>query len=657
MADPMGRGKTNFLIAYLLFGTVLTGYVFYSLCAAKPNVDPGAPPPAQCTGASPKLSGLYPLHVNAGAAAEVLLLGCQFNTGSTKIMVNGAVRGPLSVDSSHIRVGLGSADLAAPGTVVVTLLNGNTEFGSGVFIVGPPAVSFGARNISQEAQLLLMVLFIGAFGSCVYALKSLADYQGDAKLYRSWFTFYLIQPFEGAGIAVLTYLVIRAGFLTGIGADVRAVNLFGMCAIAGLAGTFSDTAFLKLREVFQTLFKPQDDRSGKVASLSIATTMLPDAIAGTQYQQTVQARNGVSPLQWSVTPPLPASLALNPVSGTISGTPMAAAPMTKYTFTVTDKATPSVSASSGLLLTIKPLSGGAAVVLGDTEELDGCGIPVVRATLDEDLPASEGGVANTAYSLTWLPRVLKDAGLKVALVDGWDTRGQGDVGETLGVLCHHTAGPRNGNMPTLNTLIQGRPDLSGPLSQVGLGRDGTYYVVAAGRCNHAGPGFWKGVTSGNTNFIGIEAENTGLPNDFPWPPVQLDAYRRGIAAILTHTGRTIDFCVGHKEYALPKGRKDDPDFDMIALRSTVSAILDGTAPPPTLIPPVEPSGGGAGRPTLRRPATGEAVKQVQVKLGLVADGNFGPKTEAALRAFQAAHDLVPDGIVGPNTWAALDAVA
>ena len=59
-------------------------------------------------------------------------------------------------------------------------------------------------------------------------------------------------------------------------------------------------------------------------------------------------------------------------------------------------------------------------------------------------------------SLIWLPDILKNAGLKVSLVDGWENRGRGDVGNILGVICHHTAGPKNGNMPSLNTLIKGR---------------------------------------------------------------------------------------------------------------------------------------------------------------------------------------------------------
>jgi peptidoglycan hydrolase-like protein with peptidoglycan-binding domain len=214
-------------------------------------------------------------------------------------------------------------------------------------------------------------------------------------------------------------------------------------------------------------------------------------------------------------------------------------------------------------------------------------------------------------------------------------------------------------MPSLNILINGRSDLPGPLAQLGLGRDGTYYVIAAGRANHAGRGNLNGVVNGNTNLIGIEAENTGLENDSPWPEGQMDAYHRGVAAILTHIGQGVEFCAGHKEYALPKGRKTDPDFDMNPFRASVAAIMNGTAPAPALIPAVEPpaqAGAPAGRPTLRRGATGDLVKEIQAKVGVESDGNFGAKTEAALRAFQRDHDLVPDGIVGPNTWAALDGV-
>jgi len=104
---------------------------------------------------------------------------------------------------------------------------------------------------------------------------------------------------------------------------------------------------------------------------------------------------------------------------------------------------------------------------------------------------------------------------------------------------------------------------------------------------------------------------------------------------------------GHKEYALPQGRKGDPTFSMTDFRAQVSAIMAGTAPDPSVIPAAD----GDGRPTLLRGATGELVKDIQRKVGVTASGTFDGDTEAAVRRFQRDHGRVPDGIVGPRTWA------
>ena len=48
---------------------------------------------------------------------------------------------------------------------------------------------------------------------------------------------------------------------------------------------------------------------------------------------------------------------------------------------------------------------------------------------------------------------------------------------------------------------------------------------------------------------------------------------------------------------------------------------------------------------------GEDVKKLQSKLGLTADGSFGPGTEKAVKAWQTANGLKADGIVGDGTWA------
>ena len=258
-----------------------------------------------------------------------------------------------------------------------------------------------------------------------------------------------------------------------------------------------------------------------------------------------------------------------------------------------------------------------------------------------------------AFELSWLVTVLRDAGLRVAEVDGWLNRGRGNMSSSVkGVICHHTVGAATGNMPSLRVLINGRSDLPGPLSQLGLGRDGTYYVIAAGRANHAGPGGWKG-ESGNSNFIGIEAENTGFGSD-PWPAVQLDAYKRGVAAILAKLGQDSSWCCGHKEWT--SGKVDPHTIDMSKFREDVANLMENPGRG-QLIPPVDPKG----RPTLSRSSAGNPrflVEELQKKLGFEGDkvdGLFGPITESAVRQFQRNNPpLVPDGIVGPKTWKALD---
>ena len=47
---------------------------------------------------------------------------------------------------------------------------------------------------------------------------------------------------------------------------------------------------------------------------------------------------------------------------------------------------------------------------------------------------------------------------------------------------------------------------------------------------------------------------------------------------------------------------------------------------------------------------GNEVKQLQEKLGLAADGSFGPGTDKAVKSWQTANGLKADGIVGPGTW-------
>jgi cell wall-associated NlpC family hydrolase len=66
-----------------------------------------------------------------------------------------------------------------------------------------------------------------------------------------------------------------------------------------------------------------------------------------------------------------------------------------------------------------------------------------------------------------------------------------------------------------------------------------------------------------------------------------------------------------------------------------------------------PAAAGASTLDLSRGSSGTAVRALQRALGVTADGQFGPQTEAAVRSFQRSHDLPVTGLVGPLTRAAL----
>lgn len=255
--------------------------------------------------------------------------------------------------------------------------------------------------------------------------------------------------------------------------------------------------------------------------------------------------------------------------------------------------------------------------------------------------------------LTNLAEVARSSGLNVIEVSGWQTRGYAGKSllETRGVLWHHTAGPRTGNMPSLDVLTRGRPasatspGLAGPLSQLGLGRDGTVYVIAAGLCNHAGRGKIADIPQdvGNSYLIGVEMESAGRP-PYDWTPAQLDAAPRLGAALerayLMGRPAELRLQVGHNEYS-SEGKPDPAGWPggMNGLRDAINARLGATPPPvvPPVIPPKPPVA-----PPPPRPAAGPIQWLVEAgeNLGQVAAYYNGPT---------AAQIAAANGIQNPNS--------
>jgi hypothetical protein len=124
-------------------------------------------------------------------------------------------------------------------------------------------------EVSIEVKLLVIAMVAGGMGSIFHAVKSFTSFVGNRRIDLNWFWWYFLRPVAGIVLAAIFYFVLRAGLLAGQG-NSKDVSLYGVAAIAALAGMFADQAALKLKEVFETLFKAEDPRTGKLEDGSAA---------------------------------------------------------------------------------------------------------------------------------------------------------------------------------------------------------------------------------------------------------------------------------------------------------------------------------------------------------------------------------------------------
>ncbi|MDF1705001.1 MAG: N-acetylmuramoyl-L-alanine amidase [Aeromicrobium sp.] len=184
-----------------------------------------------------------------------------------------------------------------------------------------------------------------------------------------------------------------------------------------------------------------------------------------------------------------------------------------------------------------------------------------------------------------LADVCRTSGLPVVEVAGWRTRGRDGRFNPRGALVHHTGtGSSTSSSAVVALLVKGRPDLAGPLCQLGLDRDGTVYAIAAGRGNHAGKAkAFAGVPAGDGNelWLGIEAFNSGSEG---WGLVQQLAYHRLCAALADGYGWPRARTAAHAETSVTG--KWDPGYggrviNMTAFRDAVTRVNLNPAPRPT----------------------------------------------------------------------------
>jgi hypothetical protein len=254
-------------------------------------------------------------------------------------------------------------------------------------------------RITADVQLLCVVILAGGIGSFIHTATSFGDFVGNRKLSQSWLWWYLLKPFIGMSLAVVFYLVVRGGFLSG-SVETGKLNVYGLTALAGMAGMFSKQATDKLSEVFNTLFrtspdsgdsKRADDLGNPVPTLNdVAPTSIERetqnviiALTGTRFARgaVVQIGGVNRETQFNDETSLTAKLLPEDVAneGELEVTVINPAPGG-------GKSTP---------LRIKVAAGQApeaAVVALAEDAVDGCDVPITSATSDAELPESRGGV-------------------------------------------------------------------------------------------------------------------------------------------------------------------------------------------------------------------------------------------------------------------------
>lgn len=92
----------------------------------------------------------------------------------------------------------------------------------------------------------------------------------------------------------------------------------------------------------------------------------------------------------------------------------------------------------------------------------------------------------------------------------------------------------------------------------------------------------------------------------------------------------------------------------VSLGTAAATAPGASAAPSAVSAPAAASASSATSATtfsglVKRGHRGSLVKQVQRKVGVSADGVFGPMTQSAVKRYQKRNGLVADGIVGPRT--------
>lgn len=121
--------------------------------------------------------------------------------------------------------------------------------------------------IHINTLLLILVGVAGFLGNMIHISTSFTTFIGAGKFRKSWVLWYVVKPFTAAALAIAIYFVFRGGFLN-MSDDSSNINIYGLMTISLLSGLFTDRATLKLKEIFDVLFRtsPKEERPDQLTN-------------------------------------------------------------------------------------------------------------------------------------------------------------------------------------------------------------------------------------------------------------------------------------------------------------------------------------------------------------------------------------------------------
>jgi hypothetical protein len=140
-------------------------------------------------------------------------------------------------------------------TSIIYTANNNTTRIENITIKPLSGQAFGTDPeivfTNPEIRLVLFSTLFGIIGASIHGIGSLTAWITTNKLQAGWGIWYLTRPPIGAALAIITYIIIRAGLVTG---GPTSISDFGVAGISALVGLMTDEMTAKLRDVFDSLF-------------------------------------------------------------------------------------------------------------------------------------------------------------------------------------------------------------------------------------------------------------------------------------------------------------------------------------------------------------------------------------------------------------------